>query len=718
MFSMYSKFQSITLTILFLGFFVLNLAWQNSILGIVLFLLYIAFFGLLTGQAVSPRDNPILQWWLGTWILLSAIIVIGSLAYYIAVFSPEVVYTITLLTPPVIWFLTKFLKRSTWFDHQHDLISDKKHRIPAAVWLAGAIILFSLFLIINSIEPAITTQAARSLWGLVDNSIFLASFIVFFLLTALLYRGQEKILTLSLTTLTLFLFISLAVLIFPLGYGFDSFIHQATEKHIAEFGSISPKPFYYIGQYVLVLFGHFSFEFPVVLLDKWLLPGLTALLLPLAWYSAAAHLFSKKRIAIATLIGIFLLPLSSFIVTTPQGLANLWILLLVLASVPYLTQAEKPRPVILFLPALATILIHPIAGIPILLYLFLLLVEPKRFKTKLKIIGRIVFWFIAALGSIILPLSFLANSILAKTDLVIDLQALTLKTIIGSLPVSLFWQNNFHPLLDLVYLYGLNAMAVIFIVAWLGWWAHRKNQGYSLRLLLILVLILIINFVVLSTAIDFSFLIDYERLNYANRLIPLMAYFLAPLFILGLGTLFEKITTSPIILKVFSLILLAILATSALYLTYPRDDAFVRGHGFNVSQSDINAVFATEQAANTSDYIVLANQSVSAAAISQLGFTRYYGEQFFYPIPTGGELYQSFLKMNEKPNQETAIEAMDLINKKCHQSDGCLADVQTVFYLVNDYWWQAPRLIEAAKQTATTWLSIDQGKIYIFRYDR
>ena len=93
------------------------------------------------------------------------------------------------------------------------------------------------------------------------------------------------------------------------------------------------------------------------------------------------------------------MPLSSFIVTTPQGLANLWTLLGILAAIPYLLKKERPQFIPLALGALATLLIHPIAGIPIALFVALTAAPSKKWK-----------WVIALLGSVSLPASFLANA--------------------------------------------------------------------------------------------------------------------------------------------------------------------------------------------------------------------------------------------------------------------------------------------------------------------
>ena len=54
---------------------------------------------------------------------------------------------------------------------------------------------------------------------------------------------------------------------------------------------------------------------------------------------------------------------------------------------------------------------------------------------------------------------------------------------------------------------------------------------------------------------------------------------------------------------------------------------------------------SSTNAHGVSPYIVLANQSVSAAALLRFGFHTYYGAQFYYAIPTGAPLYQSYLDM-------------------------------------------------------------------------
>ena len=124
-------------------------------------------------------------------------------------------------------------------------------------------------------------------------------------------------------------------------------------------------------------------------------------------------------------------------------------------------------------------------------------------------------------------------------------------------------------------------MLVILLLAVVGW--RFKETRAHLSTCLIIVIVLLINYLVLSLTLDFGFLIDYERGNYATRLLPLSIFFLAPYLVLGMGGLVERLKKTPIFVQLGSAALVAGIITSAFYLTYPRDDAYVRDRGFNVS---------------------------------------------------------------------------------------------------------------------------------------
>ena len=157
------------------------------------------------------------------------------------------------------------------------------------------------------------------------------------------------------------------------------------------------------------------------------------------------------------------------------------------------------------------------------------------------------------------------------------------------------------------------------------------------------------------------------------------------------------------LLAIFGLILL----TTSVYVSYPRYDVYFNSRGYSTSQDDIEAVKIIEKTA-AKPYIVLANQQVSVAALKELGFDNYFqtpnGQIFFYPIPTGGRLYQYYLDMvYKKPSREIMTQARSL------------AGVNESYLIVNKYWYQSGRVINEAKLSANSWQTIN-NEVYIFKY--
>jgi hypothetical protein len=159
----------------------------------------------------------------------------------------------------------------------------------------------------------------------------------------------------------------------------------------------------------------------------------------------------------------------------------------------------------------------------------------------------------------------------------------------------------------------------------------------------------------------------------------------------------------------FSFVLITtIISTSMIYGAYPRHDNYARSAGFNVAQADFDAVYAIEQYAGDTSYIVLANQATSSAALEAYGFAHYYKTDiFYYPIPTGGAMYNYFLEMtDENPTAETMNQAMDY------------AGVELGFFAVSDYWWESGIIIERAKNEANDWFALGDGAITVFIFER
>jgi hypothetical protein len=146
----------------------------------------------------------------------------------------------------------------------------------------------------------------------------------------------------------------------------------------------------------------------------------------------------------------------------------------------------------------------------------------------------------------------------------------------------------------------------------------------------------------------------------------------------------------------------------SLYTSYPRFDRYYNYHSYAASQADIDAVRWIANDAKSQDYIVLANQQVSAAALSQLGFKKYYHDNiFYYPIPTSSPLYQYYLDMvYQAPNKKTALAALDLVG------------AQEVYFVLNKYWWAFPKILAEAEFNADSWQEFGPGEVYVFKYKK
>ena len=80
-----SRLYSTTLSLLFLAFFCLNtFLLKQPVLGIALLIAYLIWCGNTLGNKISISDDRSVSSWIGTWTLLSTIMITGSFAYYLA----------------------------------------------------------------------------------------------------------------------------------------------------------------------------------------------------------------------------------------------------------------------------------------------------------------------------------------------------------------------------------------------------------------------------------------------------------------------------------------------------------------------------------------------------------------------------------------------------------------------------------------------------------
>ncbi|MBI3626729.1 hypothetical protein HY224_01660, partial [Candidatus Uhrbacteria bacterium] len=324
-------------------------------------------------------------------------------------------------------------------------------------------------------------------------------------------------------------------------------------------------------------------------------------------------------------------------------------------------------------------------------------------SNRAEIWHKLVWLLLIFLASISLPLVFLIQSYLSsETVSQLKTSGHWLSALGWLVPnfdryfswhfdVVYFWANNLHLILLLAALLGIGLVI-------------RKNLRPTLSPYFWTFFILLCNYFFLSNLVKFSFLIDYEQNNYPGRLLEIGFYFLIPFILAAWQFIFSRTGQWR---QGAGILALALLILNSLYFSYPRANKFEPGHNISTSQTDIETVHSIDQAA-AGDYVVLANQSVSAAALKEFGFKKYFqtnrGQVFFYPIPTGGPLYQYYLDMvYGRPSAETVKKASELTGAK------------QAFFVINKYWSGYQRIVETAKAESLRWWPVSDSA-FVFEY--
>jgi len=669
---------------------------SQPFLGLIITMAGIGFFGIIIGNKFLPKwsfGEQILWGSLAAWSIIGVTL---TIFYYLWNLNALALWLSWL---PLIIIALVILPVKIKFE---PLPKAKKSEIIK--FIIFGILIAALFIILASILWSVgTLESIRSPWTVIPNEFLFLSLILVFSIFSWCAYTRWKIPTWLILGSVTFLFLSVTLFIYKIGYGFDPFIHQATERYLAEHGTITPKPFYYIGQYSLVVFCHYFTHLGINLIDKMLLPAVAAAFLPAAIYSGMHRGFHiSKNLSYIGALTFFIIPFSSIINTTPQGLANIFALLIIFLSLGYIKTNEPPL-IFLILLSLMTLAIHPLTGIPITIFILLLILLKIKNKTA-KIIS------IAAasiFGAIALPAIFLANAYISGAPTKFTSSILENYNIIFEKisSIAIYAETHYSSLIDFVYFYGSNIALLVTVIGIASLIVVIIKINKPLIIFGIAFLILLVNFFLLQNAVEFSFLIAYEQGAYASRVFELALFFLYPFFIYAILRLIKYTWQSTWLWRTVLFLFLSGLIVASLYLSYPRHDAVSISKGINVSGTDIAAVQWIERNAPDDEFIVLANQTVSAAALHEFGFKKYYDDKFYYPIPTGGELYDYYLKMSyESPSKFTMTEAMDTVG------------VDYGYLIINDYWWNSEKIIEDAKLQTLEWHKIDDGKIYIFKY--
>ncbi len=677
--------------------------------------------GISAGRALWPRHQPSWQLLWGTISHLASIIVVGTATYYLYQYNLTATYIITLALP-IIWLIYGLLKNSnsltptphsplptsTTINHPS---FPSFHSLPSFLLSIAAITLFALA--IHTWFNSSTNLAIRSPWEIAPRGalIFIGLGVLATLAAARRRFSLSHSPTLPLLSLTIGIIATTTVAlgVYRTGYGFDPFLHRAAETIVIEQGAVTPKTPYYIGQYVLIATLHRFTGLEVNQLDPWLLPLLAAALVPITYSVLKRRNFDDYSATIGTSTTL-LIPLSGFIVTTPQGLANLFATIAILSAVAHSSTSHFPT----FLIALAAVCIHPLAGIPV----FIGLIASYFFSKNFRVFG----WLCAVVAAFSVPLMFALNSIASNNVIHLttpaNLQILT-DQFFGHLPYRRF---NFW--YDLAYWWKTAGILIFLGISALVW-LKRKNTNFSqLQTPLIIAAILIINAIILKGFINFPFLVAGEQLVYGTRLLELAALTLIPVVAIWLSSISSlqpptdtppnrnsHPNTIPLIITI------AAIVAANTYATYPHLDTYESSRGFSTSIADLQAVQAIDQDGNNSSYLVLANQSVAAVAIQEFGFKKYFptasGQLFYYPVPTTSPLSTIFVDLMANPSN-----ARQLINQARQTSGLNTPGNQTVYVIVDDYWWNAALINRTLTNLADQNWDFHDGAARVYKFSK
>ena len=695
--------------------------WESPLIARIFGGVFFIFQCLLLGHELAPQRPFLRQTLFGGLAAIVLLLISSSLVYIVWDLSASAqvfVWALFMGFTNVVMYSRSSTRQTSLEIHEFRLQALKVSRSSLILSGLYLVLAFSLFTILFSAQ---TDMALRSPWDVVPPVFWPLLFLATALLWSIVWFGHTREGAYPLVALHLFLCFSVAIIVYKLGYGYDTFIHKTSEYIINSTGVILPKTPYYLGQYSLIVSLHRLLGISIHLLDTLLVPLLAAISLPLItseWLASNTQQKAGLRYGHWLALAILFIPFSSFIVTTPQGLANLFFLWIILASFPLLAGNHLPWsiPQLAFV-AVAAALVHPLGGIPALLAVTVIAFELLRPRlSQSPFVINLLTLSLSVVGAILIPLLLWLWSLRSET-MVVFRSALSLETlanVFSGLSGSLI--TGFMPAVPTQYSYLFIEswwVALSFVTILVLTWLITRGKSMLVRAYSRIAVLLTLNGLFIAAFFSFPGIAAYESHAYASRLLVLALWSLLPIFILALLWLYRLPLLRRPAATALLIMVLAIVNTASVYASYPRQNRFERSRQFGTSAADFAAVKHIDDQIK-SDYVVLANQSVSAAAIASFGFRTYYPPStqgapiFYYPVPTSSPLYSIYLQMvNDAPTRENAELAYELTG------------ANTVYFVLNNYWDNADVLRRRATMEADEHTDLADGAIslFIYRFD-
>lgn len=522
------------------------------------------------------------------------------------------------------------------------------------------------FFLVYSLWNTRTDAPLQSPWTHISTEFFILFFIATVLLLWTIWDKKFSAISLLATTIHTTLFYSVALITFRFGYAYDPLIHQAAENYVSLHGKITPLQPFYIGQYALVTALHAITRIPIELVDRFLLPILSSISLPIIGFVGLSRGWSiPKDKAMVGALTLLIIPLAEFTFTVPYNFSSLllvwWILLL-----PYALQTRGGKFSLLALSFAATTF-HPLLGIPLIAATLIAIALKKYPRPLVACIGALLIGFAIASMLGIYRMqhgeTFFMNTFDFKNF------------------INIFGYNSnmqrIAPRVQL--LYGLNFLIPYVIIA-AGILLRKKVEKPIQYILFSFSGGILLGIFLVSTCISIPGIVNYEQNEFVLRLKNTLPLFFLPF-------IFSRI--NEVRHKKIAIIFCAIFITISFYFSYPRADGVLKP-GWNIGRSDIEVTKNIQALAKNRSYVVLSNQVLAAAGLRELGFDQRLVindtiDTYPYPIAMSEPIYPLTQKILYQELNGTDVRTLSKLISG------------PVFVAVHDYWYRAAQIGEEAR---------------------
>ncbi|MCR4256203.1 MAG: hypothetical protein NUW08_00685, partial [Candidatus Uhrbacteria bacterium] len=151
---------------------------------------------------------------------------------------------------------------------------------PSLPWIVASVLpaLIAFGFVLRGAMTQATDISIRTPWPLLPSETLLALAVIPLCAWLAAWKVNRRWVTAFLVSLALVSVAAISPLLYRIGYGFDGFLHVATERIVLETGTLEPKPLYYMGQYVFVTWLSRFTSLPVEVADRFLVSGALAFL--------------------------------------------------------------------------------------------------------------------------------------------------------------------------------------------------------------------------------------------------------------------------------------------------------------------------------------------------------------------------------------------------------------------------------------------------------